>query len=312
MRNWKASIPILVSVGSIVWLVAHVDADKLARAATELNWLALIPTTALMVLGLFMWDAVCLRNLFGSASTPLGYRQALQARGTSYLFGVVNYELGQGVLAFNLAQTQGISVVSGLSRILMLAYHDLVVLFGLGFTGSVISSHPDTTYISLFSGIGLLTLLAVPVIGVLLPVSARDRLVRSRWIPWLESWSLWRSCWLTILRVAYYSILIFYAAAAFRICQIQVGKVLALSTVPMVLLADALPSVSGLGTRDAALQLILTPQQPELLAAMSLFWSTGLIVGRFGIGILCMWVPRVGNLSSFSPVASEAGNRDCP
>jgi hypothetical protein len=302
MRNWKASIPILVSVGSIVWLVAHVDADKLARAATELNWLALIPTTALMVLGLFMWDAVCLRHLFGTASSPLGYRQALHARGSSYLFGVVNYELGQGALAYGLARAQGISVVSGLARILMLAYHDLVVLFGLGFIGSVISSHPVTNYISIFSGIGLLTLLAVPVIGALLPVSARDRLLRSRWIPWLESWSLWRSCSLAILRVAYYSILIFYAVVAFQICQIQVGQVLALSTIPMVLLADALPSISGLGTRDAALQLILTPQRPDdVLAAMSLFWSTGLIVGRLGIGMLCMWMPRLSSCQPFRP-----------
>ncbi len=310
MFTWKASIPVFVSVGSIAWLVAHVHAGQLVRAAAELNWLVLIPATAVMVLGLFMWDAVCLRNLFGTAGTPVAYRQALHARGTSYLFGVVNYELGQGVLAYGLTRSQGISVVVGLSRIVVLAYHDLVVLFGLGLIGSAMCSHPVTKYIGLFSGIGLSALLAVPVIGVLLPVSARKRMVKARWIPWLESWSLRRSCWLTILRVGYYSILIFYAVVAFQICQIQVGQVLALSTVPMVLLADALPSVSGLGTRDAALQLILTPRRPEVLAAMSLFWSTGLIVGRFGIGMLCMWMPRLSQLAPFSSVPRKTNHRD--
>jgi hypothetical protein len=299
MRNWKSLLPVCVSAGAIAWLIAHVQADQLARAAAELNWLALIPVTALLVLSLFMWDAVCLRHLFTTTSTRLAYRQALHARGTSYLIGVINYELGQGMLAFDLARTQRISIVSSLSRILVLAYHDLVVLFSLALIGSTISSHPVTNYLRLFSGLGLLTLVTVPGIGALLPDSVRHRFLRSRWTAGLKSWSLWRSCRLAILRVAYFSIFICYAAAAFRICHLQAGHDLVLSAIPMVLLADALPSVSGLGTRDATLQLILTPPRPEVLAAMSLFWSTGLIVGRFAIGMLCTWCPRLGKPARF-------------
>ena len=290
MRIWKAALPFVISFSLIAWLLNHVSPAELLRATEELNWYVLAPATILMVLGLYFWDAVCLRSLFTTKDAPLRYRQALRARGISYLATVINYEFGQGVLAWDMAQSQKTSVVSCLSRMVILAYHDLLVLFGLGLLGSTLLLQPKVTSMRTFAATGLLVLLLLPLLFRIVPSSFLQR--TGRWLPKLDRWSFAQSCTLSVLRIAYYLILIIYAAVALRCCRIHVDSLLVLSTIPMVLLADGLASVSGLGTRDAALQLLLKPDRPELLAAMSLLWSSGLIIGRLSIGLVHMWIPR--------------------
>jgi hypothetical protein len=93
------------------------------------------------------------------------------------------------------------------------------------------------------------------------------------------------------LRLVYFGILIVYGGLALWICEIPVGPMVVLGTIPLVLVADALPSVAGLGTRETALLLLLKPDSPATLLAMSLFWSTGMIVCRLAIGLLLLWLP---------------------
>lgn len=293
MRIWKALFPFLISFGLVAWLVTRVSPAALIRAAEELNWHALVPTTISMVLGLYLWDAVCLRSLFTTEGAPLNYRQALHARGISYLASAINYELGQGILAWDIAKSQRTGVVSCLSRMLILAYHDLLVLFGLALLGSIMVLQPRIAGLRTFAATGLLVLLLLPVIANMLPVTVLQRTVPARWRSQVDGWSLSQSFTLALLRIAYYLILVVYAAMALHFCRIHVNSLVVLSTIPMVLLADGLPSVSGLGTRDTALQLLLKPDRPELMAAMSLLWSSGLIIGRLGIGLAHMWTPRV-------------------
>jgi hypothetical protein len=95
---------------------------------------------------------------------------------------------------------------------------------------------------------------------------------------------------LLLLRVVYYAILGVYATTALAICRIDVDYATILGTVPLVLVADALPSISGLGTREAALYLLLGTEHREVLVAMGFFWSTGLIVFRLAIGLVHLWL----------------------
>ncbi|MCI0492731.1 MAG: hypothetical protein L0Z07_07325, partial [Planctomycetes bacterium] len=91
------------------------------------------------------------------------------------------------------------------------------------------------------------------------------------------------------MRLVYFSVLVGYAVVALAICQMPIDYKVVLSTVPLVLLADGLPNFSGLGTRETTLQLLLAPDKPAVLLAMSLFWSTGMMVGRFIIGLANLW-----------------------
>ena len=74
-----------------------------------------------------------------------------------------------------------------------------------------------------------------------------------------------------------------------RICRLHVDHQVVLGTIPLVLLADGLPNFAGLGTRGTALQLLLEPEHPAVLLAMSLFWSAGLIIGRLSIALAHLW-----------------------
>jgi hypothetical protein len=91
--------------------------------------------------------------------------------------------------------------------------------------------------------------------------------------------------------VLFYGILLGYAATALAIEGFRIDRAVVLSTVPLVIIADGLPSVSGLGTRETALVLLLKPPEPEVLVAVSLVWSSGMLVGRLLIGIFHLWRP---------------------
>jgi hypothetical protein len=94
--------------------------------------------------------------------------------------------------------------------------------------------------------------------------------------------------------------LVIYAVIALAICAIPVTGEVVLSTIPLVLLAEGLPNFSGLGTRETALLLLIQAPDKATLVAMSLFWSTGMLVFRFLIGLALLWhhslrLPRLGS-----------------
>jgi hypothetical protein len=56
--------PVLLSAALVSWLVWRVAPHRLARVATQLEWRLIVPLTLALVVGLYLWDGVCLRWLF--------------------------------------------------------------------------------------------------------------------------------------------------------------------------------------------------------------------------------------------------------
>jgi hypothetical protein len=287
--RWRGGVAVVVSLGLIAWLVWRVSAQKLTAAAAELDWQLLVPATFAMVLALYLWDAVCLKVLFDTPSVRLRYLQALHVRGKSYLAGAINYELGQAALAWDMAHLQQTTLLSTLSRSVLLAFHDVVVLLGLGLLGSLLTDDPKVDSVRKFCLVGLLLLGGLAIVPNLLGEHNRQRWKQSRWGAWIESWSWRRSGQLLLVRVVYFLVLVVYAAVALKICRVDLDPRVVLSTIPLVMLADGLPSISGLGTRETALQILLRPDAPEVIVALSLVWTSVLIVGRALIGLLHLW-----------------------
>jgi hypothetical protein len=282
----------LVSAGLVAWLVYRVSPQELVRATAWVDWPRLALATVLLVLCLYLWDAVCLSWLFGQPGRPLPYLYALQARGSSYLLSAFNYELGQGMLAWNIARAQDIPLVSALGCCVLLAYHDTAVLFGLGLLGSLSQADVRLQLLRWVCGAGVGVLVGLPALARVLPVSWRQRLTKTRLGASLRLWSWRRSLWLAALRGVYYAVILIYAAAGLHLCGVPLDYRVVLGVVPLVLLADGLPiSISGLGTREAALLYLLAPEQPAVVLAFSMFWSTGLVLGRAAIGLAHWWLP---------------------
>ena len=291
MRRWRNLIPFAVSGGLLAWLATRVSLEELGQAAAELNWPLLSLLTVLLVLALYFWDAFCLKTVYGLEGHTLGYGKLLHVRGLSYLAGAFNYELGQGFIAWNMARLQSTTLVFSLSRSVLLAWHDLLVLLSLGLAASLVSGDERTAAIRRVCLIGLVVLLVVPLVLWLLPAGLRQRLKGSRWTAWIGSWPPSRTPRLLLVRLVYFAILIVYGLAAFRVSEIPVGTLVALAALPLVLVADGLPSFAGLGTRETALVYLLPMPRPEPLLAVSLFWSTGMIVVRLVIGLVHLWLP---------------------
>jgi hypothetical protein len=295
----RQSLPLLISLALLAWLLWRNPPGDSIAAARQLNWLVLLPLTALLVLALYGWEAVCFRELFGLADRPLTYGQMLRVRGLSYLAGVVNYGAGQALAAWQVARLQRTSLLSTLSRTVLLAYHDLVVLFALASLGSALSAAKRAVELRPFCWIGLAGLIAVGVAVAALPHRWRHGFRASRWGAWLDAWSWPRSARLAGLRTVYFLILVAYAAIGMRLCDIRLDLSQTLGTIPLVLIpAAALPSASGLGSREVALQWLLEPErqdQDSAVLAMSLLWSSGLLIGRSMIGLVTLWWHGAGS-----------------
>jgi hypothetical protein len=190
----------------------------------------------------------------------------------------------------------------------VLAYHDIVVLLAMGLAGAVLSDQPRIVQIRPMIATGLGIALALAVFFWLLPHVIGPR-IRSKHVDLLfEGWSLRRSLQLMPQRVVYFGILIIYAAVALRICRVPVDHHVVASSIPLVLLADGLPNFAGFGTRDVSLQLLLRPEDPAVLFAMSLIWSTGMLVIRTVIGLAHLWLgpARTG---SFAEIGTEVARQ---
>jgi hypothetical protein len=285
-RRWARWLPPLVSAGLAAWVIWRVSPDKLTRAAALLDWPCLLAATAALVLALYLWDAVCLWWLFARPDRPLPFQAVLHARGSSYLLTAVNYEVGQAVLAWRLARAQGRPFGRVLATCVLLAGHDLAVLLALGLAGALLSGDPRTEAALWICGAGLGGLLGLALLARLVP-----RARPGRWAAWAGTWDWRRSAALVLLRTGYYSLLLLYAAVGLRLSGMGLDVRVVCGVVPLVLLADGLPiSVSGLGTREAALLYLLSPEQPGRLLAFSLVWSAGLMLGRLALGLAHWWL----------------------
>lgn len=282
----KRIIPLAISLGLLAGVVWWVSPEALITAAAQVDWQPLLAATAAMVVALYLWDAVCLPAVYRVEGQRITYLQSLHLRGLTYFGGALNYELGQAALAWSMARLQHTSLVRMLVRSVLLAYHDILLLLSMGLVGSMLSSDSRAERLRPLIMIGLGIALAVGLLVWALPGNLRARLHGGGFGSILEGWSVAQSARLLPLRLVYFVILVVYASVALAICRIPVDLEVVISTVPIVLLADGLPNFAGLGTRETSLQLVLAPGEPNaMLLAMSLFWSSGMIIGRFLIAL---------------------------
>jgi hypothetical protein len=290
LKLWLTrAIPLVISTALLAAIVWWVSPQELIRAAGQLRWDLLLPATAAMVVSLYLWDAYCLPAIYGIDDRALPYRKTLHIRGLSYLGGALNYELGQAAIAWGMARLQHTNLLRMLSRSVLLAYHDAVILLVAGLIGALLTEDERVVRIRPFIAIALGLAILVGLLVWSLPPKLRARIVTTRIDEILAGWSLRRSLRLVPLRFGYFAILVVYAAVALAVCRISVDHEVVLSTIPLVLLADGLPNFAGLGTRETSLLLLLAPQDPAALLAMSLIWSTGMILIRFVIGLAHLW-----------------------
>jgi hypothetical protein len=283
------AVPFAVSLVLLTLVIWWVSPQALFEAAGQLRWQLLLPVTAAMAFALYLCDAACLPVVYSVGDRRVGYLGALKVRGLSYLGGAFNYELGQAGIAWGMARLQDKSLLRMLSRTVVLAYHDAVILLAMGLTGSLLTDDSRVTRIRPYIAIAVVLTLVVGGAIWNLPAMLRSRIASGKLGTILAEWQLTQSMRLLPLRASYFGILVIYAAVALSIGGIPVNGEVVLSTIPLVLLAEGLPNFAGLGTRETAILLLLGPADKASLLAISLFWSAGMIVFRLLIGLSFLW-----------------------
>jgi hypothetical protein len=290
MKIFRKWLPLGVSLVLTAWVASRISMSRLFHAAGLLPWERLAAMTVGLVAALYLWDAYCLLAVFSVDGRRLGYEEVLRARGKSYLAGTLNQGLGQAAVAWDVAKIQSRSFAAMFSRSLLLSWHEGVILATAGLVGSLCGTDPAAGRARVLCSILLALLLGGALFLGGLAAVGHGRLLPARWTAWLDEWGWRRSLRLFILRSVYFAIVGGYVAAALWLCGQGIGLATALTVIPLVLIATVLPSASGLGTRESALYLLLPSQKPDVLVAMGLIWSAGVLFGRLLIGLAWLWL----------------------
>jgi hypothetical protein len=297
---WRKALPVAISLGLITWLASRISLGGLAKALVVLPCNLLIPMTAALVVALYLWDSLCLITVFSTGPSRLTYTDMLRARGKSYLWGAWNQGLGQAAVAWHVARARQISLRAALTGSIILSWHEGVILSVTGLAGSWWVGDPRLARMKAFCAALLAVLVGIAMILRLLPSNGRQWLQRRPWGAALAAWDARRSMRLILLRVVYFGVSGIYVVAALWLCGQGIGLATALVVVPLVLLATILPSASGLGARETALYLLIPSSQPDVLVAMGVLWSTGVIIVRLLIGLGWLWFDRADTLRETS------------
>jgi hypothetical protein len=260
--------------------------------------------TFALVVSLYLWDALCLQTVFSVGGNGLTYTEMLRARGKSYLVGAWNQGLGQAAVAWRVARARKTSFRAALAGSVILSWHEGVILSVAALAGSWWLGDPRLMRVRTFCWVLLTVLLAAAVILRLLPPAGKYWLDRRPWGAALGTWDFRHSLQLVALRIAYFGIVGIYVPTALWLCGQGISAATALAVVPVVLMASILPSASGLGARETSLYLLIPSPRPDVLVAMGVVWSTGVIIVRLLIGLGWLWFEHGAALRGVSPAQS--------
>ena len=273
-----------MSIGLLGWLLARFDFRAVLDEMSARSAMVLLP--ALIVYGaitLYL-EAHSLLRVFTSSERPIDTWTGAQVRASSYLFTLLHFAVGAGVMAVLLRRRTGLSLADAAGAVGFISAIDLGVLLTLG---AIVLLETPLAQVGMallaVGGIaGGLALLRTPAdLGPLerLRSLALFRAPRTTPLrPMIE---------LLAIRVVFVACFITLAGAALLGFGVEVPLGPLIVGVIGVAVVGALPiALAGLGTGQAAfVYLFRDYADPATLLACSLALSAGLLALRGAIGV---------------------------
>jgi hypothetical protein len=288
-RRWlERLVPLAVSAAALSWLFATLEVSALVDA---LSWsVAAVLVPALLAYGAFsLWlEARSLRRLVRRAPPGFGAWTAARVKCASYLLGIVSYALGAGALTVLLRRRAGIGLGESASVVLMISSLDLLLLLLLAGIGAA-TGPADAGVVR----VGVAALFGFGFFGGLVLVRAPLRMAPLERVRSLAIFEVLRHTPMSILlevallRLCFTVAFIALGGSAFAAFGVAVQAGELVVGIMVVALVAALPiAVAGLGTGQLAFVTVFRGlAEPELLLAVSLVLSAGLILLRVGMGL---------------------------
>jgi uncharacterized membrane protein YbhN (UPF0104 family) len=282
-------LPVLVSLGILVFLLRGIDLGAAAAAVTgRVLWVMGVGLLVYGALTLYL-EALSLRRQLEGFADGVSDWTIARSKCASYLLGIVHYALGAAALSVLLQRHAGISLARAASVVILVASVDLLVVLCLAGFGTL---WVHTSGASVQGGLLVLAVFGF-FAGLALLRTDRslgplDRLRQLTIFESLRTVSLARLGELLLLRVAFAACFVSICATAFFAFRVSVPVVELVAGVLIVALVAALPiAVSGLGTSQLAFAYLFSAYgDRETLIAMSLVLSAGMLLLRALMGMV--------------------------
>ncbi|MFP8873119.1 MAG: lysylphosphatidylglycerol synthase domain-containing protein [Myxococcota bacterium] len=283
------TLPFVVSATLMSWLFLRIDVTGVLDKIDTESAAVIVP--ALLAYGLIslVLEAQSMARVLVTSSQPLSAWVCARVKAASYLFGILHYALGAGVLAVLLQRRARIGLADAAGAVGFLAVLDLGLLLFFAAVGASILTNEAPALRA-----GVLTVATLGLIGGFVFLRAPGSLGP---LERIRNWNAFRAVRTTPMRILiellllrFFFVLAFIglAAAALAAYNIEVPTGDLVINVAAVALIAALPiAFSGLGTGQAAFVYLFRHwSDPETLLACSLVLSVGLITLRVATGLI--------------------------
>jgi hypothetical protein len=285
----QRSLPALVSVGALTWLLSSLD---LSAVAAALSWhvvAVLVPALAVYGAVTLFLEAASIILLMSSRPAGFGLWTAARIKSASYLLGIVNYTLGAGALTVLLRRRAGIGLGESASIVFLIVSIDLVILMVMAAAGTtLLKTGALGVRAGLFALLVVGFIVGMTVLRIPAALGPIDRIRSLSVFDALRATPLSRLGRLAVLRVFFTSSFVSLGGAAFVAFGIPVPMSDLVVGMVVVGVVGALPiAVAGLGTGQiVVIEVFGHLADKETLLALSLVLSAGMIALRTGMGLM--------------------------
>jgi hypothetical protein len=136
----KRLAPYLIAVAALVWVFWHTDWEKAIAAMKRAPVVKFLVISTVMLTVNWMLDTFAMTSVFGWFGCKVKYRDLLIVRGSTYLYALINYHVGQAAIVGYLYRVCRVPLLRASGWILFIIGINVGTLFLLGSAGTATAS----------------------------------------------------------------------------------------------------------------------------------------------------------------------------
>jgi uncharacterized membrane protein YbhN (UPF0104 family) len=287
---WKKALPWVGAVGIIGWIFGHVPFAEVIEAARGADLGTFFLALGLAVVGWFLLDSRAYAYVITRFNAPLSWAEARALRGVTYIVAAINWNIGTASVVLYLRRLKQIPVFESTSSVFFYTNFDGLVLVSLAFLGaSLFGESPEVLQIQRGAGVAF----GVIVVTLALLMSSKPSW---GWLTRARAWPIFLAfrrarprdfAVLLVIRLTYFAGFVVVFTVGARAFGIDLPWMLAVASVPVVLMAGALPiAPAGLGTQAATMLFFWSEHGSEAqIVAFGLLFPIVITLARVLLGL---------------------------
>ena len=287
---WKKALPWVGAVGIIGWIFWHVPFAEVIEAARGADLGTFFLVMGLGVVGWFLLDSLAYAYVITRFNAPLSWAEARALRGVTYIVAAINWNIGTASVVLYLRRLKQIPVLESTSSVFLYTSFDALVLVTLAFFGaSIFGESPEILQVQRGAGVAFGAIL-VTLTMLMSSKPGWGWLARARTWPIFVAFRRARPrdfAVLLAIRLTYFAGFVTVFTLGARAFGVELPRLLAVASVPLVLMAGALPiAPAGLGTQAATMLFFWSDHGSQAqIVAFGLLFPIVITLARVFLGL---------------------------